>query len=291
MGVLAAAALFSTGGAAIKVCGLSGWQVASLRSGLAALFLFAAIPAARRGWSRSTFLVGAAQALTLVLFVRANKLTTAASTIFLQSTAPLYVLLASHWLLKERIRRRDVAFLVALALGLGLLLLGTDGAPATAPDPATGNLLAALSGAFWGLTIVGLRFVGRGRALRDDAVVAPAALGNLLACALSLPWVFPLAATRPVDWLVLAYLGIAQVGVAYVLLTRSLRQVRALEAALLLLLEPVLNPVWAWILQGETPGAWTLAGGGLILAATVAHSVSASNDATPGSTPEPKALP
>jgi DME family drug/metabolite transporter len=271
LGVLAAAALFSTGGAAVKACGLTGWQVAGFRSGIAALFLLIAIPAARRGWDRATAAVAVSYASTLVLFVLANKLTTAASTIYLQSTGPLYVLLASPWLLKERIRRTDLAFMAALALGLVLLLAGTDEPVTTAPNPLLGNALATFSGVCWGLTIMGLRWRGRERESGDDGGLAPVALGNVLAFAVSLPWALPVHASRPVDWLGLGYLGVVQIGVAYVLLTRSLRRLRAIEASLLLLLEPVLNPVWAWLVQGERPGAWTLMGGAVILLATLIH--------------------
>ena len=90
-----AAALFSTGGAAIKSASFTSWQVACLRSGLAALTVFLLSPAARRGWTWRTLAVSITYSATLVLFVLANKLTTSASTIFLQSTAPLYLLLLS----------------------------------------------------------------------------------------------------------------------------------------------------------------------------------------------------
>jgi drug/metabolite transporter (DMT)-like permease len=108
-----AAALFSTGGAIIKSTALTGWQVASFRSGIAALTLLALLPAARRGWTWRTLVVAVAYALTLVLFVVANKLTTSANTIFLQSTSPLYILVLSPLLLREAVRPRDVGFTTA----------------------------------------------------------------------------------------------------------------------------------------------------------------------------------
>src|SRR2546425_10171933 len=108
--ILAAAALFSTGGAAIKACSWSGWQVASFRSGIAALAVLVMLPAARRLPSGRALAVGAAYATTMILFVRANKLTSAADAIFLQSTAPLYVLLLAPLLLRERARPRDLGF-------------------------------------------------------------------------------------------------------------------------------------------------------------------------------------
>jgi len=80
----------------------------------------------------------------------------------------------------------------------------------------------------------------------------------------------PVAHSNAADWAVLLYLGIFQVGLAYLALTRSIRHVPGLEAATLLLIEPVFNPVWTWLIQGEQPGVPALAGGGIIIAATLA---------------------
>jgi drug/metabolite transporter (DMT)-like permease len=268
--LLATALLFSTGGAAIKACGLDSWQVASLRSGIAALFVFAAVPAARRGWTRATLLVGACYATTMVLFVTANKLTTAANAIFLQATAPLYLLLLGPWLLREPLRRRDLLFMAAMAAGLLLFFVGEPPRFASAPRPVAGNGLALLAGIFWALTVVGLRWMGR----RDSAAAgagrgaATVAAGNVIACVACLPFALPVVGATAADWAVLLYLGIFQIGVAYLLMTAAMRRVPAMEAALLLLVEPAFNPVWAWLVQGERPGAWALAGGVLILAAT-----------------------
>jgi drug/metabolite transporter (DMT)-like permease len=266
--VLAAAALFSSGGAAIKAASLTAWQVASLRSAVAALTLFLLMPEARRKPTPRALLVGASYAATMVLFVLSNKLTTAASAIFLQSAAPLYVLLLSPWLLEERIRKVDLAYMGVLALGLGAFFVGLDPVSATAPNPGLGNVLATLSGVSWALTIMGLRALGRGG---TDWGPSSALWGNVIAFLGCLPLALPVAG-RPVDWLVIGYLGVFQIGVAYMFLLHGLRHVPALEASLLLLLEPVLNPIWAWLAHGERPGGWSIVGGILILAATVVKS-------------------
>src|SRR5689334_210393 len=124
--VLAAAALFSTGGAAVKATTLSGWQVACFRSAVAAATLFLLLPGARRRPSPAILGVAASYAATMICFVQGNKLTTAAATIFLQASAPLYVLLLAPWILKERIKRLDIAYMAVLAGGMGLLLAGRD---------------------------------------------------------------------------------------------------------------------------------------------------------------------
>jgi drug/metabolite transporter (DMT)-like permease len=171
--LVAGAALFSTAGAAIKACALTSWQVASFRAGIAALAVILLVPAARRGLSARAALVGVAYAVTVVLFVQANKLTTAASTIFLQATSPLYILLLQPLLLKEQVPRRDLAALAALAVGLGLVVLGVPAAGPTAPNPRLGNLLAAVSGCTSAFMMVGLRWLARGA--DDSSAAAPAA--------------------------------------------------------------------------------------------------------------------
>jgi drug/metabolite transporter, DME family len=269
--LVGAALLFSTGGAAIKAAEFSSWQIASFRSGFAALTLLLLAPASRRGWTWQTVVVGCSYAACLTLFVLANRLTTAANTIFLQSTAPLYVLILAPWLLKEPVRQRDIGFMAVLALGLVLFFVGVDQPAATAPHPARGNLLAVTSGVFWALTVCGLRWLttGSGRGSPIAAVTA----GNLTAFLVALPLALPMEAHELADWSVLLYLGVFQIAVAYLLVTSAISQIPAVEASMILLIEPALNPIWAWLMQGEVPGIWALVGGGLILGATTAKSL------------------
>ncbi len=262
--VLAAALLFSTGGAAIKACGLTSWQVASFRCGVAALAIWVLLPRARRRWTARSVAVGAAYAATMILFALANKMTTAANTVFLQSTAPLYVLLLAPLLLGERSRRRDLLVMAGMAAGMTLFFVGREAATETAPQPALGNLLGAAAGLSYALTVTGLRWLGRAGGHAATAVVA----GNWTAFLICLPMALPLAASRPADWGWVIYLGVFQIALAYVLLTRALETVSAFEVALLLLIDPVLAPIWAWWLHGEVPGPWSLAGGAVVLAVT-----------------------
>lgn len=275
--LVVAALLFSTGGAAIKWVDFTAMQIAGFRSGIAALTLLLVLPAARRGWSWRTVVVSIGYAATLVLFVVANRLTTAANTIFLQSTAPLYLLVLGPWLLKEPIRRRDLGFMLLVVVGLLMFFVGVEPAVVTAPDPARGNLLAAISGVSWALTICGLRWLsdaaprpdGIARIPDADGGLAAVVGGNLLAFLICLPQSLPLGTHGAVDWLLLLYLGVFQIALAYVFVTRALRWLPALEASILLLIEPALNPVWAWAIHGEVPGVWAIVGGALILGATV----------------------
>lgn len=266
--LLGAALLFSTGGAAIKSTTLSSWQVAGFRSAIAAAAILILVPAARRGWTWHVFPVAVAYATTLILFVTANKLTTSANAIFLQSTAPLYMLALGPLLLRERVRGRDLLFMTPVALGMALFFVGAEAPAVTAPDPARGNLFALLSGLTWALTLVGLRWLSN-RAGGDGNAVPTVVAGNAIAFLACLPMALPVAQATAGDWLAVGYLGVFQIGAAYLLLTAGIRHVPALEASVLLLLEPALNPVWAWMTQGETPGPWPIAGGALILGATL----------------------
>ena len=140
-------------------------------------------------------LVGFAYAACLTLFVLANRLTTAANTIYLQSTAPLYLLVLGPWLLKEPIRRQDIGFMAAVALGLALFFVSAEAPRATAPDPMKGNLLALVSGFFWALTVCGLRWMGAADGEHGSPVAAVVS-GNLTAFLVALPMALPLGAAR-----------------------------------------------------------------------------------------------
>ena len=302
--------LFSTGGAAVKATELDAWQVAGMRSVVAAAVLLIAIPAARRwaggprpagasgasGWWRSsarrralllTLGTGFCYCMTLVLFVHANKRTTAAETIFLQSTAPLFVLLLSPFLLRERPGGRQLLFVPLFGVGLVMAFFGGADAAATAPDPRTGNMLATFCGLAYGLTLIGLRAAGRplsaaaavgasgevssagdGAGVRAPGIAA-AACGNVIVCLACLPVMAPIRAAAPRDLVIVAFLGLFQVALGYVFVTRAARTLEAPVLALLVLLEPALSPFWAMWFHGEQPHLLTWVGGGVVALATV----------------------
>jgi drug/metabolite transporter, DME family len=254
--LLGAATLWSTAGAAIKLSTLNAFQLASGRSLIAAAMLFLVFPESRRRPTPRMLGVAAAYAATVVLFIFANKLTTSANAIFLQDTAPLYVLLLSPLLLRERPSRGELAAVPIFLLGLSLFFLDQ-----LSPGQFQGNLVALGSGVAFSLTIIGMRAAGA----EGSAILV---WGNVLA---GLSVLAPALAGPPptaVDVGMLAFLGIFQLGLGYALFHKGLRDVPAVETSLLVLLEPVLNPVWAFVFAGERPGPWALLGGGIILLAT-----------------------
>jgi drug/metabolite transporter (DMT)-like permease len=259
--ILSAALLWSTAGAAIKRSGLDAWQIAGGRSLVAGAFLLLVVRETRVRPTGRVLLVSLAYAVTVVLFVVATKLTTAANAIFIQDTAPLWVLLLSPWLLREVPTKGELLAVPVYAVGLGLFFLDD----LTAGQVA-GNFAALASGVAFAFSIVGLRL------LRHDG---PAALvyGNLVAAAVTLPlWTSGPAATAP-DLALLVYLGVFQLGLAYLAFSRGVTGTPAIEASLLILLEPVLNPIWTFLFVGERPGPWAVVGGGVVLAATAWRTV------------------
>ena len=269
--LVAAAVCFSTAGAALKACRLDAWEVASFRAGIAGLTVLFLVPAARRGLSRRAALVALPYTATAILFVLSNKMTTAASTIFLQSTSPLYIALLGPVLLHERTRRRELVYMGALAAGLALVFLGVPPPAHTSPRPLLGNVLAVACGFTVAVMMIGLRALARTGAGDEAAAPGAVVLGNLLTFSTALPFALPVGPSRPLDWSILAFLGIVQIGAGYALMLRGLRHVGALEATLLMFIEPVLSPVWAWLVHGEDPGSWVVAGGAVILSATAVY--------------------
>lgn len=273
LNVVAGALLFSTGGVAIKLSSLTGWQVSCLRSLIAGVVLLLVYPRLGKVWTWRTLVVAIPYAATFTLFALANKLTTAANAIFLQDTAPLYILVLGPLLLHERIRASDLVFLAALGAGLVLIFVSGVTPSATATDPSLGNILGVCSGLTWALTVLGLRWLAVRSARSPETPIAAVIAGCFLASAAAAGFAFPIESVSLADGLTVLYLGVFQIALAYLLVTEGIRHVSALEASLLLLIEPVLSPVWAWMILDEIPGALALAGGAVVIVATAMYTL------------------
>ena len=160
-------------------------------------------------------------------------------------------------------------YILAICAGLALFFVGRDPVAITAPDPPRGNLLALASGVTYALMLAGLRWHGRRGG--QDYGMATVAAGNLIAFLAALPMALPIHAFGVRDAAVILYLGDAQIGLAYWCLTRAIRHVPAFEATTMLQVEPAMNPVWTWLIHGERPTPWSLAGGAVIVTATLVN--------------------
>jgi DME family drug/metabolite transporter len=271
--VLAAVLLWSTGGLAIKYTTLDAFTVNLGRS------LFAAITVAvftfRKGLKLNLFtlLTSLLYAGTLSCFVYANKTTTAANAIFLQYTAPVYILILSPFILKEKFRVSDLITVVICIAGMSLFFLEPQtGANNLAPNIFLGNIVALASGIFFGLYFVFLRHP---RSLENRNPALSVFYGNLLIVIFMFPMVLSNPpAPRMNDIYAILYLGIFQIGIAYLLFTVGIaRGVRSLDASIIGFVEPLLNPVWVFLFLGERPSVWAILGGVIIIAGVVFHTV------------------
>lgn len=262
--IVGAAALWSTGGAAVKLANLDAAQIAGGRSLVLALVFLLFLPSSRGRWSGRVLLAGAFYATTSILFVFANTKTTAGNTIFLQNIAPVWVLLISPWLLQERPTRLETLS-VPISLGGSLLFF----AGALEAGQLVGNLAAVGASFSYALLIVSYRKLTSAEGL--TATVA----GSVMVVVATLPFAWGGPAPDLPSLGAVLYLGAIQQGLGGLLFIRGIRGVSALEGALLILLEPLLTPVWAFFLVGEIMSGWAIAGGGLILGAALARSLAA----------------
>ena len=260
--LLATAILWSLGGLLIKWVEWNPLAIAGMRSLIGAVVIALVFRKELR-FTGSFEQIGAAVAYagTVVLFVVANKLTTAANTILLQYTAPVYVALLSPWFLGERARGNDWLSLAVILVGM-LLFFGDE----LSLDGYLGNGVALASGfCFAWLTL----FLRRHR---EESAMSALVLGNLLAGLIGLPFMFQ-SMPDTMGWVGLLLLGVVQLGLPYVMYALALRHVRAVEGILIPMIEPVLNPVWVFLLLGETPGPLALLGGTIILGAVLFRAV------------------
>jgi drug/metabolite transporter (DMT)-like permease len=262
--VVAAAVLWSTGGLFIKWTSLSGLELSFGRSLLAAITV--AIFTRREGFglNKITALASILYAALLVLFVQATKETTAANAIFLQYTAPVYLLVFEPLFYKEEFRSRDLLVVIACIAGMSLFFVGQ-----LRPQDVTGNLLALASGLCFACYFLLLRHSKARKVNRASSVI----YGNLLVVLIAAPvGLQALPHMTRLDAFSVIYLGVVQIGLAYTLFTAAMaRGVRSLDAGIVGYIEPVLNPIWVFFVLGERPAQWALVGGAIIVVAVVCH--------------------
>ncbi len=262
---MAAALLWSTGGLFIKLSHLSALELSFGRSLLAAITV--AVWTRREGFgiNRLTVLTSLLYAALLLLFVIATKRTTAANAIFLQYTAPIYMLVFEPLLYKEKFRRVDLIVVAVCVAGMALFFVGK-----LKPDDIEGNMAALASGICMAFYFLLLRHARSREVNRASSVI----YGNLLLALVTAP--AGMAAVSNLisaqELAIVAYLGVVQIGIAYALFTLGMsRGVRSLDAGIVAFIEPVLNPLWVFLFLGERPSVWALIGGTIIVSAVFIH--------------------
>jgi len=250
----ATAVMWSLGGLLIKSISLNPLAITGVRSAIAALVIMAFVPRPKFTWSKRQVGAALAYAATAIFFVTANRLTTATNAIMLMFTAPIYVALVSQRFLKEKTSSTDWIAICTTLGGMALFFLDYLG-----PSGLLGNVLAMLGGvAFAGFTILM-------RLQKDGSPLESVLLGNVITALIGIPF---LVGNLPsaLDWTPLVLLGVVQLGLPYVLYSLAIRHVSALDAILVPVLEPLLSPIWVFLLLGEAPGGWAAVGAMVILA-------------------------
>src|ERR1051325_2085756 len=261
---LAAAVLWSTGGLFIKWTELSGLALSCWRSFFALLTV--AFFTRHEGFRLNglTAVASLIYAVLLILFVIATKTTTAANAIFLQYTAPVYLLILEPIVYKEKFRSRDLITVLICLGGMALFFVGQ-----LRPQDVTGNLVALASGLCFAVYFLLLRHQRAREVNRASSVI----YGNAVAVLITLPWgLASLSTITRHDLAAVAYLGVVQLGISYTLFTTAMaRGVRSLDAGIVCYVEPVLNPILVFIVLHERPSSWAVLGGAVIVAAIICH--------------------
>jgi drug/metabolite transporter (DMT)-like permease len=274
------AILWSTSGLFIKLTNWNPMAISGARSGIAALVMLFFLrwpllsitnPSTTKLSSllskelfttrRTTLLGGISCALLGILFVIANKLTTSANAILLQFTAPIWVALFSNWFLKEKVRKSDWTSILVSMFGMVLFFMGDLN-----PGHIIGNFIAILSGVAMAAMVIFLKLEKEGSALEVTF------LGNILTLIVGLPFFF-LSVPDLTSLFAILLLGVFQFGLSYVLYTAAIPHVSALEAILIPVIEPLLNPVWVFLFTRELPGGHAFLGGLIVVGSVFMRSV------------------
>jgi drug/metabolite transporter (DMT)-like permease len=262
--ILIAAVLWSTGGLFIKWTILPAFAVLFYRSCFALLVVAFVTRKQGFGLNKVTAVASVLYAALIVLFVTATKMTTAANAIFLQYTAPVYLLIFEPLIYKEKFRARDLVTVLVCLGGMTLFFVGK-----LRPEDVAGNILALASGVTFAAYFLLLRHPSSRLVNRASSAI----YGNILVILLAFPWgLAALPGLTQHDALSVIYLGTIQIGLAYVLFTYAMAHgVRSLDAGIIGYAEPVLNPLWVFLVLGEKPSQWALLGGAIIIVAVIVH--------------------
>lgn len=261
--VVIASLLWSIGGLFIKLVDLHPMAIAGGRSGIAAIIMLIYMkkPIKEFKLTKHKILGGISYTALVILFVTATKLTTSANAILLQFTSPIWVALISCWLLKERVRASDWLSITVVMSGLVIFLL--DGLN---NSNMLGNFVGVLSGLAMAVMVLFLKFN------KEQDPLEITFIGNALTFLICIPFYFQKVPSGQ-SVLGIVILGVFQLGIAYIFYTKAIHHVSALEAILIPILEPLLNPLWVLLVTKESPSHYALIGGSIVIGAVVLRSV------------------
>lgn len=260
--VFIAGLLWSTGGLLIKLISLTAMQLAFFRCFIAAITFGLLFRKKILLVNKLTFINSVFYAAILITFVIATKKTTAANAIFLQSTAPIYVLIFEPIFNKTKYERINVITVAVCMVGMLLFFVGK-----IEPGHLEGNIIALFSGLAFASFFLGMK--------KNDPKFQNSSIfyGNVLVAIISIPFLFSLEALKTDDFLMVTFLGVFQIAFAYAFFSAGLKRIFAVEASIISMIEPVLNPVWVFIGYGEIPSVTGIIGGIIILTSITVRSL------------------
>lgn len=247
------AILWSLGGLLIKLVSWNPIAIAGMRSLIAAGLILLFIKKPDFKLTLIKFASAFVYAATVITFVCATKLTTAANAIVLQYTAPIYVAIFGAIFLKERVKWYDIVTIIVVFGGMLLFFIDK-----LSSDGLLGNILAIISGLTFAFTALLLRLQ------KDDSPLERIFWGNILTALVAIPFMFQSMPSAK-SWLGLGLLGIFQLGFSYILFSIAIKNVSALESVLIPMIEPILNPIWVALFLKEVPGIFSLLGGLIVI--------------------------
>ncbi|MBK8628032.1 MAG: DMT family transporter [Saprospiraceae bacterium] len=254
-----AAILWSTGGLFIKLLPQDAFTILFYRSLYAGLIFILIFGKKLFVFNKLSIISSLFYAPLLIAFVTSTKLTTAANAIFLQYTAPAFVLLLEPYFIRTKLKKINIFTVIVCFVGMALFFVEQ----LSTPDNWLGIWIALLSG----VILTGLLITQK----MNKAEFQPGAvfLGNIIVCIVTLPWFIdaPLPSLTENNYLMI--LGFGQLGLGFALFLYGQKHLPAIESSLIAMLEPILNPVWVYIGYGEYPGNWAVIGGLVIIAALV----------------------
>lgn len=249
-----AAILWSTGGVLIKYIDWNPLAIAGMRSGIAAITMLLYLRK-KIEFKPYKFAGGISYCAMMILFVIATKMTTAANAILIQYTAPVWVAILSVWILKEKISKVDWLVILGVFSGMSLFFMDKLGA-----GQMVGNICAIFSGIALACVTISLKL-----STNAPAVEIPI-IGNVLTFLICIPFFKGIDFTMQ-NTIAILILGIFQIGLAYILFTRGIKYISALEAILIAVIEPLLNPIWVFFFAGEIAGSMSIIGGAIVVGA------------------------
>ncbi|MBK7629471.1 MAG: EamA family transporter [Ignavibacteriales bacterium] len=267
LAVFITAILWSSGGLFIKLISLNSMQLSFFRCLIAAIVFAIIFRKKLLAVNRFTFINAAFYAIVLTTFVIATKTTTAANAIFLQSTAPIYVLIFEPIINKTKYEKINVITIAVCFIGMIFFFLGE-----ISPGHLTGNLIALISGIMFASFFLGMR--KNGKEYQQSSIF----YGNIFVTIICIPFVLDLKPLTFNDLWMVTFLGVFQIAFAYALFSYGLKRILAVEASIISMFEPVLNPVWVLIGYGEMPTFFAAIGGGIIIIAIAVRTIVAGSD-------------